>query len=98
MQTLEVSPVMDFQSETYKDAYSRINAIVIEGELEANNNYKYLSEHLSESKRRATQASPHGKSPHERGFKHAARTSMSLQICPLLESSSPSSTTTFKRP
>ncbi len=50
MQTLEVSPVMDFQSENYKDAYSRINAIVIEGELEANNNYKHLSEHLSDSK------------------------------------------------
>ncbi|MBE9061557.1 aldehyde oxygenase (deformylating) [cf. Phormidesmis sp. LEGE 11477] len=50
MQTLEVSPVMDFQSETYKDAYSRINAIVIEGELEANNNYKQLSEHLSDFK------------------------------------------------
>ncbi len=50
MQTLEVSPVMDFQSETYKDAYSRINAIVIEGELEANNNYKHLSEHLGDSK------------------------------------------------
>ena len=50
MQTLEVSPVMDFQSETYKDAYSRINAIVIEGELEANNNYKQLSEHLGDFK------------------------------------------------
>jgi len=50
MQTLEVSPVMDFQSETYKDAYSRINAIVIEGELEANNNYKHLSEHLVDHK------------------------------------------------
>ncbi|MEM8502970.1 MAG: aldehyde oxygenase (deformylating) [Cyanobacteria bacterium P01_D01_bin.1] len=50
MQTLEVSPVLDFQSETYKDAYSRINAIVIEGELEANSNYKYLSEHLGDHK------------------------------------------------
>lgn len=50
MPTLEASPVMDFQSETYKDAYSRINAIVIEGELEANDNYTQLSEHLSEYK------------------------------------------------
>lgn len=33
MPTLEASPVMDFQSETYKDAYSRINAIVIEGQM-----------------------------------------------------------------
>ena len=46
MPTLEASPVMDFQSETYKDAYSRINAIVIEGEFEANDNYKSLAEHL----------------------------------------------------
>lgn len=50
MPTLEASPVMDFQSETYKDAYSRINAIVIEGELEANGNYKQLSEHLTDQK------------------------------------------------
>jgi fatty aldehyde decarbonylase len=50
MPTLEASPVMDFQSETYKDAYSRINAIVIEGELEAHDNYKHLAEHLSEHK------------------------------------------------
>ena len=50
MQTLEASPTIDFQSETYKDAYSRINAIVIEGELEANGNYKQLSEHLSDYK------------------------------------------------
>ncbi|MEO1791075.1 MAG: aldehyde oxygenase (deformylating) [Cyanobacteria bacterium J06629_19] len=50
MPTLEASPVMDFRSETYKDAYSRINAIVIEGELEAHDNYKQLAEHLSGQK------------------------------------------------
>jgi fatty aldehyde decarbonylase len=48
MPALEASPVMDFQSETYKDAYSRINAIVIEGELEANDNYQQLAAHLTE--------------------------------------------------
>ncbi|MGB3295300.1 MAG: aldehyde oxygenase (deformylating) [Phormidesmis sp.] len=48
MPTLEANPVMDFQSETYKDAYSRINAIVIEGELEANGNYNQLAEHLND--------------------------------------------------
>jgi len=47
MPTLEASPVMDFQSATYKDAYSRINAIVIEGEMEAHDNYNQLAEHLS---------------------------------------------------
>lgn len=29
----------DFTTDTYKDAYSRINAIVIEGEQEAHDNY-----------------------------------------------------------
>ena len=29
----------DFTTEAYKDAYSRINAIVIEGEQEAHDNY-----------------------------------------------------------
>jgi fatty aldehyde decarbonylase len=32
----------DFSSEAYKDAYSRINAIVIEGEQEAHDNYMAL--------------------------------------------------------
>lgn len=37
---------IDFQSESYKDAYSRINAIVIEGEQEAYDNYIKLGEML----------------------------------------------------
>ncbi len=48
MPTLEAIAAIDFHSETYKDAYSRINAIVIEGELEAHGNYQQLAEHLSE--------------------------------------------------
>lgn len=39
MQSLETTTLPDFSSETYKDAYSRINAIVIEGEQEAHDNY-----------------------------------------------------------
>ena len=39
MQELATRPELDFGSETYKDAYSRINAIVIEGEQEAYENY-----------------------------------------------------------
>jgi len=35
----EGSALPDFTSEAYKDAYSRINAIVIEGEQEAHDNY-----------------------------------------------------------
>ncbi|MBD2395790.1 aldehyde oxygenase (deformylating) [Cyanobacterium aponinum AL20118] len=34
-----VEPTIDFNSDVYKDAYSRINAIVIEGEQEAHDNY-----------------------------------------------------------
>ena len=34
-----VQALPDFSSEAYKDAYSRINAIVIEGEQEAHDNY-----------------------------------------------------------
>jgi fatty aldehyde decarbonylase len=44
MQQLVASPALDYHSETYKDAYSRINAIVIEGEQEAYDNYIQLAE------------------------------------------------------
>ncbi len=40
---LEVKPELDYQSDVYKDAYSRINAIVIEGEDEAYHNYNQLA-------------------------------------------------------
>lgn len=50
MPQLEATPLIDFQSESYKDAYSRINAIVIEGEQEAVDNYTKLAESLPEYK------------------------------------------------
>ena len=40
---------IDYQSETYKDAYSRINAIVIEGEQEAYDNYLRLTDMLPDA-------------------------------------------------
>jgi fatty aldehyde decarbonylase len=43
-------PEFDYSSATYCDAYSRINAIVIEGEQEAYSNYLKLSEMLPELK------------------------------------------------
>jgi len=46
-QTLEAVAI-DYQTETYRDAYSRINAIVIEGEAEAYSNYLQLAELLPE--------------------------------------------------
>jgi fatty aldehyde decarbonylase len=39
MASLETSTLPDYTSQPYKDAYSRINAIVIEGEQEAHDNY-----------------------------------------------------------
>jgi len=49
MQELAVSPALDYSSDTYKDAYSRINGIVIEGEQEAKDNYLQLAALLPES-------------------------------------------------
>ena len=40
----------DFTTEAYKDAYSRINAIVIEGEQEAYDNYMALGTLIPENK------------------------------------------------
>lgn len=48
MPQLEAIAELDFHSEDYKDAYSRINAIVIEGEQEAFANYQQLAEMLPE--------------------------------------------------
>lgn len=50
MQELAISPELDYSSATYKDAYSRINAIVIEGEQEAKDNYTHLAELLPAEK------------------------------------------------
>ncbi|MFN6142117.1 MAG: aldehyde oxygenase (deformylating) [Pseudanabaena sp.] len=52
-QTLEAVAITDqinYQTEQYRDAYSRINEIVIEGEAEAYSNYLQLAELLPESK------------------------------------------------
>lgn len=49
MPQLEASVALDYHSETYKDAYSRINAIVIEGEEEAHGNYKVLATMLPDN-------------------------------------------------
>ncbi|MFM7314865.1 MAG: aldehyde oxygenase (deformylating) [Cyanobium sp.] len=55
----------DFTSEQYKDAYSRINAIVIEGEQEAHDNYMALQtlipEHAEELARLARMELKHKK-------------------------------------
>lgn len=48
--TEEKSGLPNFKSDVYKDAYSRINAIVIEGEQEAHDNYIALGTLLHDQK------------------------------------------------
>jgi fatty aldehyde decarbonylase len=67
MQELAVRPTFDFTSETYKDAYSRINAIVIEGEREAHGNYLSMGELLPDYKDELKKLAKMEKR-HEKGF------------------------------
>ncbi|MEH2418228.1 aldehyde oxygenase (deformylating) [Nostoc sp.] len=72
---------LDFKSETYKDAYSRINAIVIEGEQEAHENYITLAELLPESHDELIRLSKM-ESRHKKGFEACGR---NLQVTPDLQ-------------
>jgi len=78
MQQLAATSELDFHSETYKDAYSRINAIVIEGEQEAHENYIRLGELLPEFKDDLTRLSKM-ESRHKKGFEACGR---NLQVTP----------------
>jgi fatty aldehyde decarbonylase len=78
MQQVAVTSEIDFHSETYKDAYSRINAIVIEGEQEAYDNYIKLAELLPEQKDDLIRLSKM-ESRHKKGFEACAR---NLQVVP----------------
>ncbi len=78
MQQLECSPDLDFQSATYKDAYSRINAIVIEGEQEAFENYQTLAERLPESKDHLLSLAKM-ENRHKKGFQACGR---NLEVTP----------------
>lgn len=72
MPQLEAPQKTDFQSEAYKDAYSRINAIVIEGEHEAFDNYLALAELLPEHKEELIKLSRMEKK-HQKGFEACGR-------------------------
>lgn len=72
MQQLAAELKIDFQSENYKDAYSRINAIVIEGEQEAHDNYITLGEMLPELKDELIRLSKM-ESRHKKGFEACGR-------------------------
>jgi fatty aldehyde decarbonylase len=77
-QLVEEIEKIDFQSEKYKDAYSRINAIVIEGEQEAHENYITLAKLLPESKEELMRLSKM-ESRHKKGFEACGR---NLQVTP----------------
>lgn len=48
MSQLQADQTLDFHSDTYRDTFSRINAIVIEGEQEAHDNFICLAKLLPE--------------------------------------------------
>lgn len=81
MQQLAVSAELDFNSETYKDAYSRINAIVIEGEQEAHDNYVKLAELLPDHKDELIRLSKM-ENRHMKGFQACGR---NLSVTPDME-------------
>lgn len=81
MQQLTEQSEIDFQSEQYKDAYSRINAIVIEGEQEAYDNYIQLAQMLPEHQEQLIRLSKM-ESRHKKGFEACGR---NLQVVPDLQ-------------
>jgi fatty aldehyde decarbonylase len=81
MPQLEADVAIDFHSDTYKDAYSRINAIVIEGEQEANQNYVKLAELLPDSHDQLLGLAKM-ENRHKKGFEACAR---NLKVDPDLD-------------
>lgn len=81
MPQLEASVAIDFHSETYKDAYSRINAIVIEGEQEAHANYVKLAELLPDNQDQLLSLAKM-ESRHKKGFEACGR---NLKVAPDME-------------
>ena len=79
-QTLEAVAI-NYQSETYRDAYSRINAIVIEGEAEAYSNYLQLGELLPDFKEDFTKLAKM-EDRHKKGFTACAK---NLNVIPDME-------------
>jgi fatty aldehyde decarbonylase len=81
MQQVAADLEIDFKSEKYKDAYSRINAIVIEGEQEAYENYIQLAQLLPEHKEDLIRLSKM-ESRHKKGFEACGR---NLEVAPDLQ-------------
>jgi len=72
---------IDFHNDIYKDAYSRINAIVIEGEDEANSNYQQLAELLPDCKDELLKLAKM-ENRHKKGFQACGK---NLQVTPDME-------------
>jgi fatty aldehyde decarbonylase len=81
MPQLEASVAIDFHSALYKDAYSRINAIVIEGEQEAHENYIRLADLLPESREQLLSLAKM-ENRHKKGFEACGR---NLSVTPDME-------------
>ncbi len=67
MPEVAVHPELNYNSDVYKDAYSRINAIVIEGEQEAYNNYLKMGEMLPQHQEELTRLAKM-ENRHKKGF------------------------------
>lgn len=67
-----VEPTIDFNSDVYKDAYSRINAIVIEGEQEAHDNYIDMIAMLPDHEKELTSLAKM-EFRHKKGFQSCGR-------------------------
>ena len=72
MVQMAASLELNFASETYKDAYGRINAIVIEGEQEAHENYITLGGLLPDAQEDLVKLSKM-ELRHRKGFEACAR-------------------------
>lgn len=81
MVQIAASLELNFTSDTYKDAYSRINAIVIEGEQEAHENYITLGGLLPESQDELVKLA-RMEQRHKKGFEACAR---NLTVTPDME-------------
>ncbi|OZH51696.1 aldehyde decarbonylase [Hydrocoleum sp. CS-953] len=81
MLQVEEKNTINFETETYKDAYSRINAIVIEGEQEAYENYIKLAEMLPEQKDELIKLSKM-ENRHKKGFQACGN---NLKVTPDME-------------
>lgn len=81
MQELTTSTDLDYQSPEYKDAYSRINGIVIEGEHEACQNYLSLGEVLAENQEELTRLAKM-ETRHAKGFQSCGK---NLGVTPDME-------------